>query len=206
MWKKIAPLLLVMAMILSLAACGKQEEQTQLQRGTVEGNTYSSDSLNVVLPLNDTWEIADEEQIAEMSGMVADTFDNEEIKERLENGSVVYDFYALRYDGASLNITIQKLNLIGSALVTEDSYADTNLKQLPETLAAAGIKVDGIEKDTVEFAGQEHVALKLSGEVQEVPLHETMVLVKSGSYIFLITAATFYEDTTADLLALFQAR
>ncbi len=66
--------------------------------------------------------------------------------------------------------------------------------------------MDNVEKATVSFAGADHAALKLTGEIQGIPLCETIVLVKNGPYIFVITAATFYEDATADLLALFQAR
>lgn len=205
MWKKITPMLLALAMILSLTACGGKE-QPQLYRGTVEGNTYTSESLGVVLKLDDTWDIADDAQIAELSGIVTDSLDNEKIREQMENGSVVYDLYAANKDGSSINITIQKLNLMGSALVTEDAFAEANIKQLPDTLAAAGIKVSNIEKTTVKFAGQDHLALKLSGEVQGLPLYETMVLVKNGSYIFVITNAAFLEDTTPNLVALFKAK
>ena len=207
MRKKIASLALVLAVLLCLTACGGKEDTAQLHRGTVSGNTYTSDSLKVKLALDDTWEIADDEQMAELSGFVVDSFDDEHLKEQLENGGVVYDLYAVNQtDGSSLNIGIQKLSAMSGLLATEDAFAEANIKQLPEQLAAGGITVDNIEKTTVEFAGKTHTALALSGSVQDIPLYETMALVKQGSYLYVITAATFYEDTSATLLDLFQAQ
>ena len=209
MMKKMITLLLALAMVFSLAACGKSADTpktAELHRGTVEGNTYTSDFLNVTLTLDDSWEIADDEAMAQLSGMVVDSFSDEDVKKQVENGSVIYDFYAMRSDGASLNIAIQKLGLTNGALMTEDAFAEANLKQLPDVLASSNITVTDIQKTTFSFAGTEHAALTLTGTVQNIPLYETMSVVKIGSYVALITTATFYEDGTAELLNLFQAR
>lgn len=210
MMKKMVSLLLALAMVVSLAACGGKSPETpktaELCRGTVEDNTYTSEFLHVTLTLDDSWQIADDEAMAELSGLVADSFSDESVKNQLEKGGVVYDLYAMRSDGASLNIAIQKLGLANGAMMTEDAFAEANMKQLPDVLASSSIKVIDIQKSTFPFAGTEHVSLILTGSVQDVPLYETMVVVKTGSYVSLITAATFQNDGTAELLDLFQAR
>jgi hypothetical protein len=155
--------------------------------------------------VDEDWVIADDEQLAQLSGLVKESFTDEEIRDQIEKGGSVTDLYALNQaDGSSLNITIQKLSLVSGMLVTEDAYAEANLKQLPDALASASITVDKLEKTKVTFVGEEHVALALEGTIQDVPLYETLVMVKTGSYIACITAATFFEDTTADLLDMFQ--
>ncbi len=173
--------------------------------GTVVDNTYSSQFLGIRLTMNDDWMIADKTQLAELSGLVMDSFTDEDVKAQIEKGGSVMDLYALNQaDGSSININLQKLSLISGTLVSEDDYAETNLKQLPEVLASSGITVDKLEKTKVTFVGQEHVALALEGTIQEIPLYETIVLVKTGPYIACVTAASYFEDTTGNLLAMFQ--
>ena len=203
--KKVMSLILALLLTVSLAACGGKSDEPDLHRGTVDGDTYTSEFLGLKLTVDEDWVIADDEQLAEHSGVVKESFTDEEIRAEIEKGGSVTDLYALNQaDGSSVNITIQKLSLVSGMLATEDAYAEANLKQLPDVLADGGITVDSLEKTKVTFAGKEHVALTLEGTVQELPLYETIVIVKAGSYISCITAATFFEDTTADLLDLFQ--
>ena len=204
--KKAMSLILALLLTVSLAACGGKSNEPDLHRGTVDGDTYTSEFLGLKLTVDEDWVIADDEQLAELSGVVKESFTDEEIRDQIEKGGSVTDLYALNQaDGSSLNITIQKLSLVSGMLVTEDAYAEANLKQLPDALASASITVDKLEKTKVTFVGEEHVALALEGTIQDVPLYETLVMVKTGSYIACITAATFFEDTTADLLDMFQA-
>ena len=181
-------------------------EEIVYQPGTVEGRTYTSKFLGITLTLDDSWLIADDEQLAQLGGLVSDTLDSEEIRKQLENGSNVYDLYALNQtDNSSLNITVQELGKLGGLMVDENAYADANLKTLPDVLASGGITVTSLEKTTVDFAGSTRTALTLTGTVSEMPLYETIVLIKNGDYIACITAASYDEATPpTDLLALFQ--
>ena len=205
--KKIVSVFLSLLLIVSLAACGGKSaaEEAELHRGTVEDNVYTSQFLGIRLTVDEDWIIADDEQLAELSGMVLDSFTDEDVKAQIEKGGSVMDLYALNQaDGSSVNINFQKLSFISGVLVSEDAYAEETMKQLPDTLASSGITVSKLEKANVTFAGKEHVALTMEGTVQDLPLYETIVLVKTGSYMACVTAATFFEDTTADLLAMFQ--
>lgn len=244
MLKKITPLLLALALALSLVACGGKStpadndntpaqstesgqstdaaqtpatEQTddaqdtentesKFQRGKVDGNTYRSDFLGMQVTLDENWIIADDEQLVLLGGLVTDSFEDEDVRKLLDSGSTIYEFYALQQtDNSSVNITVQELGLLGGIMMNEDAYADMNLQSLPDMLSSSGITLTQTEKTTMEFAGGTHTALTLEGTVNDVPLYETIVLVKSGNYMAVITAATFDEtNPPADLLALFQ--
>lgn len=181
-------------------------DQVEFRRGTVEGNTYTSDFLGITATLDENWIIANDEQLAQLGGLVSDSFKDEDIKKLLENGSTVYEFYALNQtDNSSVNITVQDLGSLGGIMVDEDAYADANLKGLPEVLSDGGITVTKLEKTTVAFAGSTHAALTLEGTVSEVALYETIVLLKNGPYMAVVTAASFDEaNPPANLLALFK--
>lgn len=179
------------------------KEDTQLRPGTVEGSTYTSQFLGIRFVAEGDWVIADDEQMAELSGIVRDSFTDEKIQEQLEKGGTVMDLYAVNQaDGSNLNIQLQKLSVLNGGLMSVDAFADASMKELPSTLASAGITVEKVEKTKVSFAGEEHVALVLEGVVQGIPLYETMVLIKSGSYVGFVTATTFHENRTSELLAM----
>ena len=181
-------------------------DEVEFQRGTVDGSTYTSDLLGITATLDENWIIASDEQLAQLGGLVVDSFEDEDVKKLLSDGSTVYEFYALNQkDNSSVNITVQELGRLGGIMVDEDAYADANLKSLPEVLSSGGITVTKLEKTTVEFAGSTHAALSLEGTVNDVALYETIVLLKNGPYMAVVTAASFDEaNPPVNLLALFQ--
>ncbi len=174
--------------------------------GTVEELTYSSEFLGLSVTLDSGWIIADEQQLAQLAGLVSESFDSESLAKALESGTVVYDLYALRTkDNASVNITVQEMGHLGGILVDEDAYADSNLAALPDILSDAGITVQKLEKASLEFAGSSHPALVLEGSTGDVPLFETLVFWKVGPYMAVITAASYQPETTpSSLLELFR--
>ena len=212
-------------MVLSLAACGSSsdntstdtntdttvtdpaEEELVYERGTVTDNTFSSAFLGASLTLDDSWLFFDDAQLAELAGLVQDSFEDEELRKQLDEGASVYEMYALHQnDNASVNITVQNTESSISSILSEDQYADLCVEQLPEIMASAGINVDSIEKISLDFAGTAHPALSISATVNNSPLYETIALVKQGSYIFSITCASYTDAaTTTDLIAAFQA-
>jgi hypothetical protein len=189
---------------------GQQPEDpadTAFRPGVVEDLTYTSDFFGLTAAMEEGWIIADEEQLAQLAGLVSDAFDSESLTKLLEDGAVVYDFYALNMaDNSSVNVTVESLGRLGGILIDEDAYADANLKSLPDILAAAGITVDKLDKTTVDFAGAVRPALALEGSANGVPLFELMTFVKAGSYMACVTAAAYDETTPpASLLELFRA-
>ena len=185
-----------------------KETTPAFQPGAVEENTYTSDFLGLTLTLEEGWIIADQEQLAQLGGLVSESIDDEVLRKQLADGGVIYDFYALNAaDNSSINITVQELGSLGGLLIDEEAYAEANLKALPDAMASAGITVDKLEKTTVRLAGADRIALALEGKVKGVPLYEVIVPVKSGACIACVTAATYSKDTPpATLLEPFQPR
>lgn len=206
--KKIAAFVLALAMLGTLAACGGSGKggSKAFERGTVSGQTYTSEFLGVTATFDQAWHIASDEEMAQLSGETAEAMDNAKYQEALENGKLVYDLYAMDGNtGSSVNINVEKLGALGGAVVTEEAYVDASLKTLEEDLAGAGIQVSSTEKVTLTFAGAEHLGIRLQGTIQGVDLYETLVVLKCGGYIACVTASTFLDDTTDTILALFQA-
>jgi hypothetical protein len=91
----------------------------------------------------------------------------------------------------------------------EKSVLDASLQQkdvMIQAYAQGGIDVSSMEIVTVTFLGQEHYALKTVGETQGLPYYCLQVFdFWLGQYSMTITFASFVEDTTEDVLAMFYA-
>ena len=111
----------------------------------------------------------------------------------------------MRDDYATVNVTVAKLSNVNVVLLDEEGYVDASLTTLPDQLTTAGYTDLAAAKTTVSFAGAEHYAIAVSAVVQDVPVYELMACVKIDDYVAVITACTYGEDTTADILAAFQA-
>lgn len=178
-------------------------DQGEFSRGVVQDNTYESVFLKVGCALGDEWAIADDTELLQLSGVVYDTLDESEFFETLDTSGLIYDFYAATED-QSLNIVIQDLNSAGSSMdLNEETYVDLAKGQMKEALSSIGYEDVSLEQSTITIAGKEHASLAISATVQSIPLYEKQVYIKVGEYMGVITAASYNEDRTDELLALF---
>ena len=84
----------------------------------------------------------------------------------LANGAIM-DMYAMSSDGHSLNVVLENLNVLQSIALTEKAYAEATVGQLPAALESMGIKNVTAEITEMTFAGENHVAIKLHGILQD---------------------------------------
>ena len=110
-------MLLVLALLLTACAAG----QKSFQRGSVEGQTYTSDFLGLTCTAPETYSYLSDEEIAALNDIALDSMTDEalvaEMRQRLEAGSQVQDMYLMTEDGRQwISITVDK--------VTVQTYAD----------------------------------------------------------------------------------
>ena len=75
----------------------------------------------------------------------------------------------------------------------------------PYALMQAGMSDIQVEAGSMEFAGADHSTLRVTSTISEIPVYELMVCVKEGNYMGVITLASYLEDTTEEMAALFTA-
>lgn len=76
--KRAVGLLLALVLVLSMAACGKKDgdggdSQSGFQRGTIENGIYTNTFVGIGCELSDDWTYYSDEQLAELSGVVAES-------------------------------------------------------------------------------------------------------------------------------------
>lgn len=212
--KKLIAVLLAVCTVFVLCACGagkdiggsvtSGEDDSSFQLGTINGGVYENSYLGVGISLDDSWDIYDEEQLAELIGLTAEQFDDEKYVEQLKNADMFYDFFASAEQGlVTVNIIIQNLGLIYGTVLDEDKIVDMSLEQMDEQLQSAGFSDISAEKITVDFAGAERTGIKSSSLYQGADYFTQQVFIKHGKYMAIFTVSSFFEDITGDVLSQF---
>lgn len=230
---KICSILLAVAMLLSLCACGSSPSGTQtvtegpavsgttsaepeataepeetFSVGATVNNSYINEYFGIGLKLDENWTFSTQEEIDETNGFVQDTLDDETYTKALDSGMVYTDMIATGDDGMlSVNATIEKLNAVSTLALNEDSYIDLSLEQndFRALLGQIGLDVTVLEKGSIEVAGKEHPGIVIEGTIQGVAFYEKIVAIKSGSYVLTVTATSLMDNVVDGIFGYFYA-
>lgn len=227
--KKIFALLLAAAMLFALCACGspapaqstepepaEEAETVSFQKGTIDGNTYESKLFGIGCTLDESWTIADDEQLAQLMGTVSDVLSSDEdMTSFLESGNVFYDLYATNSTtGASISINVTKAGgfLVGAQLslmskqdIIDTAYDEMIAANALDTISSSTGMTDAeMSKGTIQFCGEEYPCILISGTIAssgvELPFNETMIYLVGGNYIGTLVVGDFSGDA-ADILS-----
>ena len=190
-------------------------EETQAERnvtlGRISGNEYINEYVGYGCRFEEGWDLYGADVLQELPGDVADLFTGTELGDKLSEYTQITDMLAENVDTlTTVNVVYTKLGLqerLAYALLDEKSILEQMLSQkdlLIESYTAAGIMVSDMELVTVNFLGQERYAIHTTATMQDVPYFILQVYdYHLGSYGVVTTFASFVEDNTAYLPALF---
>lgn len=169
-------------------------------------NTYKNDFIGFGCKLGDEWEVFNREQIAQLIGLTAAMINNESLAELMTNGQTVIIFYAQKDSGSTnINIGLEDLTVQNNSALSEQQYANLAAPQMAPVLESMGMTGITTNIETINFAGGEHPAIHISGNLQGVTLHETAVCIKVGSYMAIITI-TSSTGSPSDCYSMFYSR
>lgn len=214
--KRLLALLLALVMVVSLCACANDadkdveptptpEPTAELELGTVtDGKTYENAYFGFGCELDDTWVYASEDELLSMVQTTADFVDDDDFKEELLNADMFYDMQAVCHDsGMNINVVVENIGARYGRLLSEEDITDYNLNNLEAPLAAAGMDVQSMEKDTVVFAAEEHSGIKLHSVISGIDMYQLITNVKVGRYVATITLSSTVEDNLYTMLGYF---
>lgn len=235
--KRLAALALALVMLLSLCACGGDEDvrgtvesdstttantttvadeatttttaadetDDDFVVGTASGNTYTNTFIGIGYKLDAEWTLFDDEQMKQMNEQAMEMA-GEEYAEMLKNAKVIYDMYAQNTTtGESMNVNLENLGLVYGSMLDEAAYVQIALPSLKDGLESMGFSSVNAEAKTVTFAGEEHAAIYVTGDMNGITIHEIAVCVKRGKYMSCITVASFEAARAEALLNGFYA-
>lgn len=221
--KQMLLLVLAAALLLSLCACGNETPATEPsqpsnttapattapkekdpQLGEYADGVYTNAFLDIRCQVDDRWQVYSDAQLAQLNGLVLDSMTDEDLIAQLKEANVAHLFYASADNGhQSVNVVLENAGVINGILLDEKAYAELSVEQLPTVLRSVGLVNVTAEATTVKFAGGKHAAVEVHGLHSGVDFYEKIVCVKVGSYFGVITVASYHEDLTEDLLAMF---
>lgn len=193
------------------AATEAAAEENPVSLGRLEGGVYTNDYAGFGCTLDSSWIFYSAEELQELPENVNEALKDTEIGDALEGVEQITDMMAENTDMlCSMNVLYQKMDAqtrLVYAMMSDDAIADAMLTQSDTMIAAyaqAGMDVTSMEKVTVTFLGDDRVALRTEGTMQDIPFYMIQLFdFDQGSYSITMTFTSYLEDKTADMLALF---
>ncbi len=178
-----------------------------LSMGTVEGKTYRNEALGVGCTLGEDWEFADEDYIRELNQWGQDNL-SEDVQDLIRKTERITDMLAMSGTGTeNVNVQIQNMHRLYGRLLSEKAIVDSTIEamQSSDMLQGAGYEEAEITGITLTFLGEEHSGIYITGTAYGQPIFQKEVLLRHGGYMAVITATSFLEDNTDEILSRFFA-
>ena len=191
-------MLLVLALLLTACAAG----QKSFQRGSVEGQTYTSDFLGLTCTAPETYSYLSDEEIAALNDIALDSMTDE----ALVAGSQVQDMYPMTEDGRQwVSITVDKVT-DGKTAIDMDAFLTEGIAQA----TAAYESIDGMEDvtsaaQTTSFLGSEYSSILTTAVYNGFPARSLQVCIPVEQYICVVTFTSYVEDHTDEMMGFFSA-
>ncbi len=171
--------------------------------GVQAENSYWNEAVNIGCTLGSDWYFYTDEEIAEQNGLTTGMLREDYAKLLEESGSMM-DMLAVNTEtGENVNITLQRLSLADALVLDEQKYAEISAEPLVEALEQTGLEDVSTSVDEVDFLGEKHPCIRVKALMQNMDFFETLVIVKTGRTVCVVTVACFLEDTTEEVLANF---
>jgi len=189
------------------AADAEEELDAEELIGEKSGNSYANETLGIRAQFPDNWTILDDEQTAQMLGLVADNFSEVDLADQLWESGSLYDLYAMTLDqsGDNVNVVIEDLGVVYGIVIDEAKYLELSEKQVESTFAQMGMTDVTLDKGTYSFAGEDHVSVLITANYSGVPVYERMVLIKAGNFMSVVTAFSLDAARLDDIMGFFSA-
>lgn len=202
--KRVFTLFLALAMVLTLAGISPAARaEDKFNFGSTQDNTYWNETLKIGCTLDENWYFLNEEEILQANSMNVEKLDGK-LAEMVKEGGSMIDMFAQNLEtGATVNLVVERLSVVNSLVIDEKKYLDISQPTLDEAMAQMGIEDVEIAQESMDFLGQEHQSIVITGSFNGVPVCETMVVVKSGRNMTIITVFSAVDGEVEEVLASF---
>ena len=180
----------------------ESDETTGVSLGHSAGNVYENTFIGIGCKLGPEWIFLSDEEIQDVNKISGEMIGGE-YKKALEQATTLTDMIARHEEKPNtLNVSMEKLGLTYLTMSAEQ-YAELAKDSLITPLKTMGLENVTAENSTIQFLGAECPCVKIYGTYQGRECHELMVPYKCSGYMAVITACTWDENTTADLITSF---
>lgn len=213
--KKFVCVLLTVLMLVTLFGCDSQNirgeivggdqnpSEPEFSLGKTTGKTYKNDFLGISCTLPDGWVFYTDAQIRELNNLTGEYLD-EDIAQRLENATIVYDMYAQNtVQAATMNVNMEKLNVVqvvGLDIKKTLEAQIGSLKTVYENMGCTDVQA-GYQKIKVD--GKDFDALRITAKMQGVDMFVVTFAFLRGNYLANVSICSVQTDQIGDILDYF---
>lgn len=203
--KTIRILAAALALTLGLTACGAA--QKEFRRGTVDGQTYTSEFLGLVCTVPAEYSYLSDSEMAELNQLAADSLTDSELvaemRQRLEDGAQVQDMYAMTEGGLqTVNVMLSKLESEGE--VDMAAFADLAADEVKRAYQSIGMSQIEASHETVDFMGGQYEGIYMTAIYEEsAPVYCQQVYMQQGGYVCVISLVSYVDDHIAEMMDFF---
>ena len=189
------------------------EAPKEFSLGTIENNVYTNAYAGWGCDFGDGWSFAGAEALQQLPEDVQSLVDGSEMSTVLEDYAQIFDLAAENVEAyLAVNIVCTAISEAEQALydsLTEEETIDATLENrdmILESYAQAGMVVESMAKVEVTFLGQPHFAIRTAAYSGDIPIYMLQVMdYTQGSYGVTLTATSYLEDNTQQVLEMFYA-
>ena len=181
----------------------ENEALSGLDLGTIDGNTYTNETLGLRCELDANWYVYTEAELASLMGVVADSFSDTVIGDAVENSQSVTVFFAMDTTTyGNINITVSKNDL---SSLSEENFIALMVPQMKPLLEQSGFENVTCTEAEFEFVGQTHTGIDITATVQGMTVYERQVYLMADSCMYVVTATAYEENGAQPMLDTFTA-
>lgn len=181
--------------------------------GTGTDSSYENEFFGFKFEAPEGWYVLSDEERGKAMGIASSEIDDEEILAMFESTGYAMDFYAMDVQNgdattgafSNLNITIQDVGKLYGMLYSEKEIAEASIATVEQALAAQGATDVKVEVGESEFLGETCVSMTTQSKAGGIDMYQKQVYVKKGSAMACVTATSFAENKTDEMLANFKA-
>lgn len=224
--KKLLALLLVLVMVFSFAACGRDNDspdeddirgeqidnneskdktssassEAEFSLGATTGLTYESKFIGIGCKLDSDWSFYSDEQIKELNSVTTEVA-GEEYAELMKNANLVYDMFAVQNDQlGNMNVVLEKMNKTTLATLDIAETFNKTMPTLKETFENVGYTNINFGIGTVTIDGKEFTCLNTSAEIAGTKMAQKAIGIKCNGYLATVTVTAVGETNINDII------
>lgn len=195
--KTLALILAILMLAASLCACGDKGTAKKYERGTVNGNVYHSDFLDLTFTAPSDWTFSTDEEIASSMGVALDMMKDGDKFETSDVSSMV-EFYANGTGGSNVIMTIEKISTLAAAVNTVDDCVKSLKENITKQLEGSGMSYTFGNTTTTKIGEHEYRRLEATLETSvagtAVNIEQIIYIRLVGKYLVSISLTAALGD------------
>ncbi len=199
--KKIFSVFFAVLLMFSFAGCnnGSAAKDTEIQRGKIKGNTYTSKPSGLKFTKPDHWRYLTDKELAQTLSISEEILSNKEFMSALDEYPTLLDMMIMD-DETGLNMAIgyENLEVTMGSVISEDEYLNAMAEYL-ETMGAASSE----DIETVYLSGQAYRHAIFTVEIDGLVTVTEYYLHAIDKYMNVITVAYTSDVAAPDIENMF---